>query len=1005
MQNVITPPSDKSAHFVFPRLPSEPRDHARRPEVPLLPSVLSGPAAFLWLWVLPLAILLALNVQGYALIEGNMGAVERSRALWLGLANAGNLLAGVVLFFVVRIMAARSASPAAQLVVRTAPALAVQIGFLWFAFVSADAIPFSVRSWIYPDSRFLFNQFSFAMLPLFVGMLHLACAQRGAGMGRAVLVNVGIALVAPVGLYLLAQGARTFRPESVFAPTVLATMVIAMGVTMFVGLARALVLGLRRAQQGGNAITEPFIVAVVALGLPFAGLLLNRAIDFPVNFQAWEVYTLTVANAAILFLASWRRPRTPRLSFALLSATLPFSLYFFVVFLPYTPLAVFAVLFFGAGFLLLGPTLLVTLHLYLLNRAYHTMRAERRPRFDAIVGMLCFLILPMALVGRATADRAALNGALRHLYTPSINGSDIVYGRDVAVLRRAVSSHRSYKNGIYYPLISDFYSWWVFDNLVLPDDKLTRIEETFFGTAAAKRSSPVTPNQGGDVLRTRGSVRSRSRMPTAVRLPHAVVVDKLLVQSRAADAANSVVTCALTLHNPGAGADEYVKKLPLPAGVFVVGFRLHVNGVPVPGRIFEKKTAMWVYTMIRDSERRDPGLLFYNRPDELELRVFPIGARQSTVVEIDFLVPAEVKAADLGASRDVAQVLAELGRGLDPQFALDARGAYFSLGEANRARLPLVECEPFLHVIVDRSVDGEFKGDLPAALRRLSERFPTARRARITLANHDIVDLVSELTPIAQLTARDLGEWQRKLRVSGALVSDLALAHAIRRHRELDLDRPARDDGIPPRPVFVILRDGPPLAPDLSLTENWLDLMPDFELHELTAVGGFTTHRKNEYGAVPLMRWGDSVRPLHPTRAVRFAAGANATGVKAWSPMMHAWQPVVAVRAQPAATPWSRAAALMLAQQDYSRSPGDAAIDLSGVVRASRESGVLLSSASYIVVENAAQWQMLERTERQKLSQNAALEVLETPAPPAFYIALAFAGWLVVTRIRRGHSA
>jgi hypothetical protein len=308
-------------------------------------------------------------------------------------------------------------------------------------------------------------------------------------------------------------------------------------------------------------------------------------------------------------------------------------------------------------------------------------------------------------------------------------------------------------------------------------------------------------------------------------------------------------------------------------------------------------------------------------------------------------------------------------------------------------------------VFIDRSIDGEFKGDLPAALRRLSERFPTARRARITLANHDVVDLVSELTPLAQLTARDLGDWQRNMRISGVLVSDLALAHAIRRHRDLDLDRPARDGGIPPRPVFVILRDGPPLALDLSLTENWLDLMPDFELHELAMAGGFTTHRKNEYAAAPLLRWGDSVRSLHPTRAVRFAAGKSATHVKAWSPMLRAWQPVVAVNAQPAATPWSRAAALMLAQQDYSRSPGDAPIDLPGVVRASRESGVLLGGASYIVVENAAQWQMLERTERQKLAQHSALEVLETPAPPALYIALVFAGWLIVKHVRRAHRA
>jgi hypothetical protein len=42
----------------------------------LLPPFLLRPAAALWLWVLPAAILLALNAQGYWLVEGNMDAQQ-----------------------------------------------------------------------------------------------------------------------------------------------------------------------------------------------------------------------------------------------------------------------------------------------------------------------------------------------------------------------------------------------------------------------------------------------------------------------------------------------------------------------------------------------------------------------------------------------------------------------------------------------------------------------------------------------------------------------------------------------------------------------------------------------------------------------------------------------------------------------------------------------------------------------------------------------------------------
>src|SRR3954454_4251679 len=126
MPNVIPPPPH-NVHLREPGIP-EPRSEKRRPvdDAPLLPPVLSGPVAFLWLWVLPIAILLALNVEAYALIEGNMSALQRTRAVWLGVANAGNLLAGVALFFTARARVVRQASSATNLILRTAPALALQ---------------------------------------------------------------------------------------------------------------------------------------------------------------------------------------------------------------------------------------------------------------------------------------------------------------------------------------------------------------------------------------------------------------------------------------------------------------------------------------------------------------------------------------------------------------------------------------------------------------------------------------------------------------------------------------------------------------------------------------------------------------------------------------------------------------------------------------------------------------------------------------------------------------
>jgi len=91
---------------------------------------------------------------------------------------------------------------------------------------------------------------------------------------------------------------------------------------------------------------------------------------------------------------------------------------------------------------------------------------------------------------------------------------------------------------------------------------------------------------------------------------------------------------------------------------------------------------------------------------------------------------------------------------------------------------------------------------------------------------------------------------------------------------------------------------------------------------------------------------------------------------------------------------------LAFAQQDFDRSPGSSVNGTTGLIKASRTQGVLIRSASYIVVENSAQWKQLELSEASKLNQNAALEFRETPAPSFIWLASAYAAWLVVSRFR-----
>ncbi len=277
---------------------------------------------------------------------------------------------------------------------------------------------------------------------------------------------------------------------------------------------------------------------------------------------------------------------------------------------------------------------------------------------------------------------------------------------------------------------------------------------------------------------------------------------------------------------------------------------------------------------------------------------------------------------------------------------------------------------------------------------------PAARRARVTLANHDSVDLLPDLTPFDRVPELVPNEWAQQLPVAGSLSLDISLARALRRHREADLD--TRSGSVPPRPVFVILSRTAgtrPLA--LPLAAAWSETGATLELREVGTDGTSFVHRENVLDPVPLVRHGTSVRPLPANRAVRFAPAQGSFPLEFFDSAAAAWLPVVEPIAPMPEGPWTEAVALQLRQQDHTRSPGTPGEDLPSLVAASRAGGILIPDTSYIVVENSAQWKMLEKGEQQKLGQNAALEFVETPAPPALWVALGFAAWLGFRRWRR----
>ena len=136
---------------------------------------------------------------------------------------------------------------------------------------------------------------------------------------------------------------------------------------------------------------------------------------------------------------------------------------------------------------------------------------------------------------------------------------------------------------------------------------------------------------------------------------------------------------------------------------------------------------------------------------------------------------------------------------------------------------------------------------------------------------------------------------------------------------------------------------------------------------------------------------------------VAFAGGAEAP--RYWNARSGAFEALPGLVALPRGSRWERGAAAWRLQRELDENPSRDGLRRP-LLKASRESGVLTPLGSYIVVENSMQWKMLEVKQRQTVAGDAALDLVESPAPgwPSVLIACVLFGWFFA-RIRRRKTA
>ncbi len=965
------------------------------------------PRMLLWFLLVPQLLLLLLNGRAWRIVHGEMNPEQLQHVLWIGLYQAALLLAGAAGWAVLRWL--KRPVPLALCAV----ILLAGIGYLWLFTANFERlIPATIADWMLPGSQILYYQYALIMPALFYAGLRLACFPARLGKAADVGASLAAVVAIPLGWYV---GLRVFDSLWRFVdPAVWVILTLAVGSTVILLIAFLRILTYAYTGLAAVSWGRPVMLFTAGLVAPIGGLLLNRKIPFPYDFQSQSVYVLTCLNALLLLLPFTDRQGRSTLVWALRCMTYPFSLYFFVVFLPFLPLSLPAMIAAGAGFLILAPTLLFIVHTRTLIEEGAIIRARLGTVRVLALFVACAALIPLALTGRALLDRQALTRALDAAYRPDYASGLVQVNRPA--LKRTLNRLHDIKYGIYMPFITDGYDALVLDGMILPDRKIEHMEILFFG----KPSEREKPDGMFTDIFNPASARRRERNQNRVRTtPRSVQLTGTECHTAAAGD-TTTTTLALTLQNNSSEGAEYVTDITLPVGVFITGYWLHIGEERVPGRIFEKKAAMWVYHMIRDQTRRDPGMLVYAGEDTVRLSVFPFAAAETRTTEIAFSYPTGMsprvqigeRVIDLesptpaqptvflhrevnttGRQTEDRRLKTEDKESNQPR-VIDTSATTLLIPAATAAALPAVTRAPYIHFIVDCSerAASAYAG-FAERIERIRAQVPGIDRCQITLANYEFTLITSAPVPLAD-AASVIVAFEGRLPFRGALCPERAIKSALLSLR----DNPEiGDDNLPMVPVFVIVKAADsPLLREEDGFGPFADIAPDMGDYYAGRPDGqfdaypFRGAPTRVVSAIPpprpsiLLRAGTTYATCPADRAsvVRLPADASP---ECYDITTGGFRPLERMQSLPGDSLTAQGLGLMRTWEQTQFNPFSADSARPELLARSRASGILLPTTAYIVVENSAQWDMLQRAEAKSLKADSKLEFdefIESPAPP-----------------------
>ena len=513
--------------------------------------------------------------------------------------------------------------------------------FLYFFYPVSLSMSSKVDNWIISGTPFL-AMFSGLMPMIFAGVAAVALEKLSESKGVDIGVSGGLLLLGPICFFMSVEFAttidRALRGASPVLKSVLghvfAVGMIALTFLFFVGLLRGL---FQLTKLMGRHAGRTAAVMVCAVVLPFCGLTLNLAIPFPADFANPWPWALSAYTALVLL----PRPRSDRvglLLYFLQSAAGPFVLYFFLLFVPFLPLAIPAIILVGTGFLILAPTILFRFYTREMYEYWQKLRETYSVPKILAVAVAGFLVLPALFCIDVEIERRDFKTLLAWHTEEDYDEPAKPMPCSQSRAEKIMDNVNDFALGAEIPFLSGWRSFRVYDGMYLADNLRNELnlrvlgkksEEELdwrrnarnlfgagmFGTNPGRRSARF-----GSLWTTR-ALRTTDFNATAETSGDALYTVKV---AASADSENS----------------ELVLKFKLPAGAWIEGMRLKLaDGTWKQARASERKAAEWVYRKITE-QRRDPSIVTLDNPTEGTFKIFPVG-KAGREAELTIRLPAK----------------------------------------------------------------------------------------------------------------------------------------------------------------------------------------------------------------------------------------------------------------------------------------------------------------------------------------------------------------------------